>query len=130
MFFYLLLFLGSFAFYLANPFDNKCTQDDCKNGYGVYVRHSGIKYEGEWKNGLRHGRGTLAYPDNYTYVGEWENNRMHGQGIKTFSNGSRYEGKWKNGHQHGHGIFINPNIGRKYKGEWKTDTLIQVHSQS
>ncbi|MCC5945373.1 MAG: hypothetical protein JJT94_10580 [Bernardetiaceae bacterium] len=36
-----------------------CVQGDCENGYGVYVDIEGWRYEGNWRNGKKHGEGTL-----------------------------------------------------------------------
>ena len=32
---------------------------------------SGAIYTGEWRGGLRHGRGNMVWPDNARYEGEW-----------------------------------------------------------
>ena len=44
----------------------------------MYKYDNGDKYEGNWKNGLKSGKGS------YTY-----------------KNGKRYKGNWKNGHKSG-----------------------------
>jgi len=33
----------------------------------------GDRYEGQWMNNKRHGRGILFYADGKKFVGEWEN---------------------------------------------------------
>ena len=106
---------------------------------GMYVG----KYEGEWKDGQMHGKGTLRISrifrrymglglvafgwrliDQGEYVGEWKNGKEHGKGIRFFRDGlmnndnGRYEGEWKNGLEHGHGTKTWPD-GRKYTGEFK-----------
>lgn len=116
--FLLILFCGYLFFLLVNPYDkNKCIKGDCKNGYGTYIYNSGMKYEGQWKNGKRHGNGILTYPDGSKYEGEWKNNRAHGYGIKSSPVRGRYRykyiGEWKNGNKHGKGIqyFWHQRIG-------------------
>jgi len=83
--FFLIPVLVILIFYLANPFHNECIQGNCYNGSGIYIFDSGMKYEGEWKNGKRDGQGTLTSPDGSVYKGGWKNNRMHGQGVKIYS---------------------------------------------
>jgi hypothetical protein len=116
-----LIIISVIGFYLLKPFDkNKCVQGDCNNGYGIYVYNSGMKYEGEWKNGKRHGKGILVYPDGTRYEGEWKNNRMDGFGIKTspIFRAYKYTGQWKGGNKHGIGIqYFSPY--EWYRGGWK-----------
>jgi hypothetical protein len=110
-----------FYLYLAKPFSNECIQGNCKNGNGVYLFHSGMKYDGEWKNGKRYGQGTLTYLDGSKYTGKWENNRMHGKGMKIYSSDrlyKKYIGDWKNGNKHGIGYALYSG-GSSYEGEWK-----------
>lgn len=109
------------TFYLLNPFVNECIRGNCKDDYGVYSYHSGMQYEGEWKNGKRHGQGTLTYADGSKYIGNWSNGRMHGQGIKTYASDKlyrEYSGEWKNGNKHGKGSMIYTS-GVRYEGNWK-----------
>ena len=110
----------------------------------LYLWENGTKYMGEWKDGKRHGRGTMTTPDEMwdkfkKYVGEWKDGEFHGQGTMTYHDGSKFVGKWKNGKRHGQGTYTwcfycswcsglpggtNSSIsssadGRKYEGEWK-----------
>ena len=72
------------------------------------------RYQGEFVDGRREGRGVLIYANGDTYDGEWINNLFHGGGIfntqgftsaLTLYRGQRYEGAYKYGKKHGHGIF-------------------------
>ena len=36
-----------------------------------YTYKTGSKYEGQWKGGMRHGKGTMVWPDGARYEGEW-----------------------------------------------------------
>jgi hypothetical protein len=141
---YAVFFLGVFAFYLVNPFQNKCISGNCVNGYGIYLYQSGMQYEGEWKNGRRHGKGTLTYPEIYTYTGEWKNNKedgyggivhnlytyvgewkrgsKNGKGSITYKNGIQFNGDFKDGYKHGQGTMTYPD-GRILKGEWNNEVL-------
>eukprot|EP01104_Vermistella_antarctica_P012668 TRINITY_DN3713_c0_g1_i2.p1 TRINITY_DN3713_c0_g1~~TRINITY_DN3713_c0_g1_i2.p1 ORF type:complete len:300 (+),score=57.62 TRINITY_DN3713_c0_g1_i2:190-1089(+) len=99
-------------------------------------------YEGETKQGMKHGRGTLIWDDgdeyigdfendekvkgtfNWkggdTYTGEWKNSLMHGYGTYTYRNGRKYEGQWEGGFKEGKGVFCWPN-GDKYEGQFHRD---------
>ena len=48
------LFLFLFCSFFAM---SQCVEGDCKNGYGVYKFSEESYYDGNWKNGLRHGFG-------------------------------------------------------------------------
>ncbi|KAK1737727.1 phosphatidylinositol-4-phosphate 5-kinase-related protein [Skeletonema marinoi] len=76
-------------------------------------------YEGDWKNGMRHGEGTVKWPDGDFYKGQWKDDSMHGQGIYKWTDGNSYEGEWKDGKRHGKGIYKRPDGSVKYDGEWK-----------
>ena len=91
---------------LTEPMETK-TLPECKgkdtmkwtNCFGTSDYQVGDQYgiyEGEWKDGERHGQGT--YDDNAgnIYIGEWKYNQRSGEGIQIFSDGSKYEGQWKN----------------------------------
>ena len=39
------------------------------------------KYEGEWKNGLKEGKGIMYYNDGRRYKGDWKNDLKEGKGI-------------------------------------------------
>ena len=106
------------------------------------------KYEGEWKDGKRHGKGIYTWPDGGKYDGEWEDGEIHGQGILVLSDGYTEEGEfsdneliigtvtWPNGEKafldgskgfssivegedgNGKGFKQYPD-GSSYSGEWK-----------
>jgi len=108
-------------------------------------------YEGEIKDGLKHGMGTLTWDDGDQYVGEfyndqktagtfhwkggdtysgeWKNSLMHGKGTYTYRNLRRYEGEWYAGYKQGHGVFSWPN-GDIYVGEFFKDMCNGVGIQS
>ena len=73
----------------------------------------GSFYEGEWKDRLRHGKGTYKYGGTYNdgenrdvYKGEWKDNSRHGKGKLIYKDGSFYEGTWEDGMpRHGKGTY-------------------------
>ena len=54
-------------------------------------------YEGELKNGKRHGEGIYISENEFCYIGEWKEDKMDGEGIFIKNNGEAYRGIWENG---------------------------------
>lgn len=78
-----------------------------------------FRYEGGLKNGVREGYG--CYVDkvvNFRYEGEWHDGKKHGKGVCTFADGSSYDGEWRRGREHGQGTLTYPD-GGKYVGEFQ-----------
>jgi len=46
-------------------------------------------YTGEYRDGKRHGKGTMIYPDGSKYVGEWKDGLRHGHGLYIYPNGDK-----------------------------------------
>ena len=46
----------------------------------TYEHPKGEIYEGQIKNGYRHGEGILTYAGGSKYVGQWKNDKFHGEG--------------------------------------------------
>ena len=92
---------------------------------GTMFFDNGAKYEGQWKNDKKHGKGVFTsshYFDckNFVgmkYEGEFKDDKFDGFGITTYTNGDKYEGEWKNNKQYGKGVVTYFN-GEKYDGEW------------
>jgi hypothetical protein len=54
------------------------------NGCGLLALGRGRRYFGQWKGGLRHGRGAYQWAvDGRIYRGEWKNGQAHGVGLMT-----------------------------------------------
>ena len=60
---------------------------------------------GEFKDGLKHGNGTLVWKSGDTYVGLFSKDLRTGNGTYSFVNGDNYEGEWLNGEKNGFGKF-------------------------
>ena len=60
-----------------------------KKGKAAYA--DGRIYEGEFKDGLHHGNGTLTFPHGERFVGEFRKNRYH-KGTYYFKNGDKLVG--------------------------------------
>ena len=42
------------------------------HGYGILIWKDGKKYEGEFVNDKREGRGSFTWADGRQYIGEWK----------------------------------------------------------
>jgi hypothetical protein len=91
---------------------------------GIMTYNDGSKYDGQWKNDKKKGRGIFIsshYNDDtfgIRYEGEFNNDKFEGKGICKYSNGDIYEGEWKNNKQYGRGV-VKYNNGDRYEGEWE-----------
>ena len=64
---------------------NKC--------YGV-LSAEGRTYEGEWRNGKGHGKGSYTFPNGEKYIGEYKEGEVHGKGTLTFPDGEKWVGEF------------------------------------
>jgi hypothetical protein len=69
----------------------------------------GVIFEGEVKDGKRHGHGKMTYPDERVFEGEFINNEANGPGKMTYSNGAFFTGTYENGMGIGTGTLIVPD---------------------
>lgn len=105
------------CFSLPNAFAG-CKMGDCMNGEGIMTYPGGMKYIGQFKNGLSEGKGELIYPDESRYEGEFRKGRPNGMGKATYPSGMMYSAHFKDGFPHGEGTAIYPN-GNEYAGEFR-----------
>ena len=79
-----------------------------------------LLYEGEWKNGKKHGEGKYYYDHsgNHYYQGSWQNDERHGNLGTYVSPMGIYVGKWNHGRMQGKGKFTNTNTGTVYEGQF------------
>ncbi|CAM2104543.1 unnamed protein product [Caretta caretta] len=90
-----------------------------REGYGLYVySNSFFQYEGEWKQGRKHGHGKLLFKDRSYYEGEFVDGEIMGNGLRYWaSTGNTYSGQFVSGELHGHGVMQYKD-GGKYEGEF------------
>jgi len=55
-----------------------CVQGDCINSQGTVVLQDGRRYVGEFKDGIRSGRGLMTFSDGTKYLGDWQNDKPYG----------------------------------------------------
>ncbi|XP_072442387.1 MORN repeat-containing protein 1-like isoform X1 [Chiloscyllium punctatum] len=90
-----------------------------RDGFGLYVYpNSFYQYEGEWKNGKKHGIGKFLMKDGSYYEGEFANGEIEGNGIRYWaSSGNEYCGQFSQGELHGFGVLKYLD-GTRYEGEF------------
>ena len=81
----------------------------------------GAFYEGEWKQGCRHGNGKYTKANNDVYHGEWVNDAVEGKGTLRTVNGEVYIGLWRDSKRNGRGRCEYKD-GSFYDGEWVDDS--------
>ena len=110
-----------------------CIEGDCGTGFGKMINSRTLeKYEGEWRDGKRDGRGVEFYADGEKkYVGNFSNGKYNGNGTYFYKNGDKYVGKYKNGMMNDdRGYFIfNNNIRLvvKVENNRKTGKAIRLY---
>ena len=65
----------------------------------------GTKYDGNWRDGYKEGKGTMAYASGSKYVGAWQNDMKNGEGTMTYASGDKYVGTWKDNLRNGEGSY-------------------------
>ncbi|MFK7951191.1 MAG: caspase family protein [Saprospiraceae bacterium] len=118
-----------FGLWKDNKFSKKyedlgCLEGDCYQNFGLYVWDDGSRYEGNFKNGERHGEGIYYYSKGGKYVGHQSTGKRHGWGTYHYPSGSKYVGEWKQEVKEGNGSMYSK--GKLIaQGEWKNNELIK-----
>ena len=63
-----------------------------REGKGIYKYNNGDKYEGNYKNDLKEGNGTYKYKNGDVYTGEYKNGLFDGKGKYEYADGEIF--KW------------------------------------
>ena len=86
------------------------------HGKGEYVSKA-FKYDGEFKEGLKHGTGLYSWENGDRYEGEFVDDRPSGKGKYRFSTGDTYEGDVRSGVITGRGVYVSKN-GDQFEGSF------------
>ncbi|MGH1335834.1 MAG: caspase family protein [Aureispira sp.] len=81
--------------------DKGCVEGNCENGWGVNNYYIGKtyqgRYEGNFLNGKRDGKGKFAYANGAIYDGSWKEGKPNGLGARVFKDGKIESGVWEAG---------------------------------
>ena len=108
--------------------------NDKREKNGVMIFDNGAKYEGQWRNDKKNGKGIFTSShyyncENYVgmkYEGEFKDDKFDGYGITMYTNGDKYEGgerfegKFKGNKYNGYGKYYYLN-GDWLEGIFKND---------
>lgn len=105
---------------------NRLRFEGDENARGVIVWVNGDRYEGDFREGKRTGRGILTFGrgewEGDRYEGDFQDGARTGRGIYTWANGDRYEGDFRDGEHHGRGTFTWAT-GDRYEGEFQNGDI-------
>jgi len=65
-------------------------------GFGTVIDSMGIRYEGDFVNFKRHGKGCLTLPSGEKFIGEWAEGKRYGTGMRQTPEGKYYYIQWEN----------------------------------
>ncbi len=89
--------VGEETFLRNNPtVKTGCISGNCRNGIGVRLNEAGQKYVGYFRRGQPSGKGVCYYPNGQRYDGQWKNGLRHGNGT-LFKGDVKQKGVWKDG---------------------------------
>lgn len=91
-------------------------KDGVRHGIGRLEWLDGRVYEGDFHEGKIHGNGTMSVPDGEVYTGTFDNEIRHGYGKLVLQNGDVYEGSFVKGEISGEGAFREKSTGTSYNG--------------
>jgi uncharacterized protein len=94
------------------------------NGFGKLTKYKNGEYEstyeGDYKNGIREGKGKFTHADGSTKTGTFVKGQLVGEGMMIAEDGAKYVGSFINYRQHGLGTFNFPN-GDQFVGFFVSD---------
>lgn len=95
----------------------QCISGDCNNGTGLY-KDSRYVYEGQFKNGMPHGKGRLMIVNGDMYEGDFEYGIYNGTGTLYSGDNSIYKGSFHQGVKQGKGTITYAD-GKQYEGMFR-----------
>ena len=104
-------------------------EEKLKQGAGVYTwmgpgededeKKVVAVYDGEYKDGVKSGRGKMTFPSGDVYDGFWKDNKMEGEGTYTYkATGDIYSGAFSSGKKSGEGRYEFGADASQLVGTW------------
>ena len=90
--------------------------NNLRHGFGKDYRNN-VRYEGEFLNDKKCGKGQIMFISGDEYKGEFKDNKFNGFGRYKWKNGEEYIGYYLNGKFHGEGLH-KWGINEYYKGQF------------
>jgi len=91
-----------------------------RNGSGTYT-DAHITYDGQWKDDIMQGEGTLTFTDGSSYTGAFLDGQFTGQGKYKWPSGAVYSGLWRFNRMHGEGVYTDTS-GQEWRGKFYNGT--------
>ncbi|XP_074524547.1 ankyrin repeat and MYND domain-containing protein 1 [Halichoeres trimaculatus] len=95
-----------------------------KHGKGRYTWRNGESYEGYFYKDYKHGEGTYCWPTDHKFIGKFYLNRKEGYGREVFPDGATFQGLYHVDQRFGPGVFTDPD-GCEDVGLWLGEQLIK-----
>jgi hypothetical protein len=91
---------------------------------------NGLRYVGEFLNGMPHGDGEFFFANGSSYKGQLRAGVPNGVGRFAFANGDTYEGEWRDEKAHGRGVFRFSDGRSPLIGLWERDQFVRSEAGS
>jgi hypothetical protein len=108
-------------FYKNGGWEDGEYKNSVRVGSGSIKYNEGVLYSGEWSIYGAEGEGMIFYPDwqyGAIYTGQFVKGIMHGKGTINFKTGNWYKGDWENGKMSGQGVYYNAKHRRTDTGQF------------
>ena len=99
-------------------------------GKGKKIFEDNGYYEGEFKEGIYHGKGKIVDKNNETkYEGDFVKGRYEGNGTLIYDNGNSYIGQFHHGKELGKGVLLDKDRKVLYEGEFNEEKGIIFYAK-
>lgn len=88
------------------------------NILGELVYEDGRYYKGQYKDSIKHGKGSQLLKEGVYYEGDFNYGKKEGKGVLIWADGNSYEGEFFKDFQDGNGVFYDKKKNKKKRGIW------------
>ncbi|XP_071403051.1 ankyrin repeat and MYND domain-containing protein 1 [Centroberyx affinis] len=99
--------------------------DGLKHGRGKYTWENGEHYEGSFYKDYRHGEGVYCWPTGHKFIGKLYLNRKEGYGLQLSPDGTAFQGLYHVDQRFGPGVVSYPDGGQDV-GLWHRERLLRL----